>query len=314
MSEVPATPEISCPECGKLRLPLWTKPSSRSPGCKPNSTNSAAKSTATPPTPPRPLRPIRLGPPSRSSRRQPTPARWATRASRIAPSSIAARPGPGCRAVYAHDLHPMPAPLPQEPGPDDPEPTWHQVAEIPPLAAIVTEHQGHARTCPCCGHLNRSEIPAEIRADVTGPRLAAVMSYFSGRHHLSRRGVEEIVETVFEVPTSLGTVIALEARDDGRLGRGLSRGPEGSPAGGGEEHRRDRLERSGPEAMAVDGGDRDGGLVRDPPAAEFRGPSGPAGRDDQRASSAATAGRLTASCRWNSGRSVGPTSRATSRS
>ncbi len=29
------------------------------------------------------------------------------------------------------------------------------------------------------------------------------------------------------------------------------------------------------------GGDGDGGLVRDPPAAEFRGPSGPAGRDDQ---------------------------------
>src|SRR5690348_5065514 len=24
-------------------------------------------------------------------------------------------------------------PLPHEPGPDDPEPTWHQVAELPPL-------------------------------------------------------------------------------------------------------------------------------------------------------------------------------------
>jgi transposase len=76
--------------------------------------------------------------------------------------------------------------------------------------AIVTEHQGHARTCPCCGTLNRAEIPAEIRAHVTGPRLTAVMSYFSGHHHLSRRDVEEVVETVFEVPTSLGTVIALE--------------------------------------------------------------------------------------------------------
>ena len=103
------------------------------------------------------------------------------------------------------------APLPVEPGPNDPEPTWHQVAELPELAADITEHQGHARTCPCCGQLNRGEIPPEIRAHVIGPRLAAVMSYLSGRHHLSRRAVEEVVETMFEVPISLGSVSALEA-------------------------------------------------------------------------------------------------------
>jgi transposase len=101
--------------------------------------------------------------------------------------------------------------LPAEPGPGDPEPSWHQVAELPELAAVVTEHQGHARTCPCCGHLNRGQIPSEIRAHVIGPRLTAVMSYFSGRHHLGRRAVEEVVETVFEVPTSLGSISALEA-------------------------------------------------------------------------------------------------------
>ena len=109
------------------------------------------------------------------------------------------------------------APLPAEPGPGDPEPTWHQVAELPELAAVITEHQGHARTCPCCGHLNRGEIPPEIRAHVIGPRLAAVMSYFSGRHHIGRRGVEEVVETVFEVPTSLGSVSALEAETSAAL-------------------------------------------------------------------------------------------------
>ena len=109
------------------------------------------------------------------------------------------------------------APLPAEPGPGDPEPTWHQVAELPELAANITEHQGHARTCTCCGHLNRGEIPPEIRAHVIGPRLAAVMSYLTGRHHISRRGVEEIVETVFEVPTSLGSVSALEGETSAAL-------------------------------------------------------------------------------------------------
>src|SRR4051812_7339929 len=32
--------------------------------------------------------------------------------------------------------------LPRLRGPNDPEPTWHQVAELPPTAAQVTEYQG----------------------------------------------------------------------------------------------------------------------------------------------------------------------------
>ncbi len=102
------------------------------------------------------------------------------------------------------------APLPIDPGPGDPEPTWHQVAELPKQAAIVTEHQAHSRTCPCCGLLNRATIPAEIRAHVFGPRLAANMSYLSGRFHLGKRSVKELVEAVYQVPVSLGTVVTLE--------------------------------------------------------------------------------------------------------
>lgn len=101
-------------------------------------------------------------------------------------------------------------PLPVEPGPDDPEPAWHQVAELPRLAAVVTEHRAHARTCPGCGTLNHAAIPAEVRAHVIGPRLAAMMSYLSGRFHLSKRSVRELIEAAFEVPVSLGTVAALE--------------------------------------------------------------------------------------------------------
>ncbi len=63
------------------------------------------------------------------------------------------------------------APLPAEPGPGDPDPSWRQVAELPELAAVITEHPGHARTCPCCGYLNCGRIPQEIRAHVIGPRF-----------------------------------------------------------------------------------------------------------------------------------------------
>ena len=97
-------------------------------------------------------------------------------------------------------------PLPPLPAPDDPEPTWHQVAELPKLAAEVTEYRGHFRTCPCCGTLNHAAIPADLKAHSIGPRLAATLAYFAGRHHLSQRGLEEAAQDVFDVPLSLGTV------------------------------------------------------------------------------------------------------------
>jgi transposase len=102
------------------------------------------------------------------------------------------------------------APLPAQPGPDDPEPSWHQFAELPRLAAVVTEFQGHARTCACCGHVSRERIPAEIRAHTFGPRLSAALGYLSGSQHLSQRGLEETTEALFEVPISLGSVGSLQ--------------------------------------------------------------------------------------------------------
>jgi transposase len=100
-------------------------------------------------------------------------------------------------------------PLPSHPAPDDPKPTWHQVAELPKLAAQVTEYQGHYRTCPCCGRLNHAPIPQDLKAHSVGPRLAATLAYLAGSHRASNRGLEEITEDVFDVPIALGTVANL---------------------------------------------------------------------------------------------------------
>jgi transposase len=100
--------------------------------------------------------------------------------------------------------------LPRQPGPGDPEPTWHQVAELPELAAEVTEYQGHARTCLCCGAVTHAAIPADLKAHSFGPRLAATLSYLVGCHRVSRRGAEEFADAVFAVPVSLGSVCHLE--------------------------------------------------------------------------------------------------------
>src|SRR5207237_9627167 len=52
--------------------------------------------------------------------------------------------------------------------------------------------------------------PAQVGARVAGPRLTAAITFLSGGRHDSKRGVEEVVETLFGVPVSLGTVAAAE--------------------------------------------------------------------------------------------------------
>src|ERR1700693_5780835 len=104
------------------------------------------------------------------------------------------------------------APLAAEAGPNDPERTWHQVAELPRQPVQITEYQGCARTCSGCGEVTHAALPAEIKAYSIGPRLAAGLAYLTGRCHLSKRAVEEVVETLFGVPLALGTVSRLESQ------------------------------------------------------------------------------------------------------
>ena len=102
------------------------------------------------------------------------------------------------------------ADLPAAPSPDDPPPNRFQTIELPPMVAVVTEYQGQARICKCCGKSTWAPIPRDILAHSIEPRLAATLSYFAGRHGISKRSIEEIAEDVFQVPIALGTVCNLE--------------------------------------------------------------------------------------------------------
>ena len=59
--------------------------------------------------------------------------------------------------------------------------------------------------------LNHAPIPGDLKAHSIGPRLAALLAYLSGSHHVSQCGLEEIAEDVLEVPLSVGTVAHLQA-------------------------------------------------------------------------------------------------------
>ena len=102
------------------------------------------------------------------------------------------------------------AALPSEAGPSDPPASRHQVWELRDNPCEVIEHQGHARTCPDCGHLTRAPIPAELAGSCFGPKLTASAALLTGGFQISRRQVEEVFEDVLRVPISLGSVANLE--------------------------------------------------------------------------------------------------------
>jgi len=167
-----------------------------------NATNSGTPPSANPPAAPKP---VVKTPTGRQPGAQPGHEPYLRR--RLPPERIAEVID--FRPQRCHGCH---ATLPERPGPNDPEPTWHQVAELPPLAARVTEYRGHARTCPRCGTLNHAPLPAELRRHSVGPRLTAFLAYLAGCHHVSTRGLEELAEDAFGVPLALGTVSRLQSQ------------------------------------------------------------------------------------------------------
>jgi transposase len=84
------------------------------------------------------------------------------------------------------------------------------VTDLPPVRAEVTEYRGHGRRCPGCGEVTWQSIPAEYCRQRIGPGLAAAMGYLAGCHQVSKRGVEEFVETLFAAPLAPGSVANVE--------------------------------------------------------------------------------------------------------
>ena len=106
------------------------------------------------------------------------------------PSPSLERVARSCR-MY-RDLLPVPSSVARRAGPNDPEPTWHQVAELPELAANITDHQGQSRTCTAVATSMITKSPRRFalyhRATLG---CGDVLSQRSSSH--SRRAVEEIV-------------------------------------------------------------------------------------------------------------------------
>jgi transposase len=87
--------------------------------------------------------------------------------------------------------------LPQKPSQvtAEGEPRRHQVTEVPPVQAQITEYQFPNVVCGDCGKTTRAPLPEEI-AGQFGPELTALIAYWTVVCRLPRRLVEAMLADV----------------------------------------------------------------------------------------------------------------------
>ena len=93
----------------------------------------------------------------------------------------------------------------------------HQVAELPPINALLIEHRTHRLRCPQCQARTTAGLPAEVGGSAFGPRLQAAVVTLTARNRVSRRGVSELAWELFGIRLCPGSVEAICQRASGAL-------------------------------------------------------------------------------------------------
>src|SRR5262249_3672552 len=93
---------------------------------------------------------------------------------------------------------------------EDPHPRRHQVAEIPPVEAEVTEYRLHRLTCIACGTRTCASLPVGVPTGAFGPRLQALLAILAGGYRLGKRPIRQLAHDLFGLSISTGMVAKLE--------------------------------------------------------------------------------------------------------
>jgi hypothetical protein len=91
----------------------------------------------------------------------------------------------------------------------------HQVAELPPITVLYTEHRSQRLRCPGCGKRTRGALGV-LSESAFGPNLQAAVVTLTARNRVSRRDMSELAGELFQVGISIGAVAGIWARA-GRL-------------------------------------------------------------------------------------------------
>jgi len=89
---------------------------------------------------------------------------------------------------------------------EDASPFRHQVIEIPPIKPVITEYQWQQLVCSACGATTRAPWPAGVPSGTYGPRVHATVALCTGSYRLSKRTTGQVLDNLFGVPMSVGTI------------------------------------------------------------------------------------------------------------
>jgi transposase len=88
----------------------------------------------------------------------------------------------------------------------DPQPYRHQVVEVPPIVAKITEHRLHQLECPHCGKKTRAKLPAGVSAIGYGARLSALVAWLSSDYRQSHGQLQQLLKRLLGIDISTASI------------------------------------------------------------------------------------------------------------
>lgn len=87
-----------------------------------------------------------------------------------------------------------------------------QVLELPQPKYLLHEYQVYSGHCDCCKSKKYGELPEGIGNRYFGAKAHSLMSLFRSKYRLSKRQVKQLMQDLYGLPISLGSVSNAEAR------------------------------------------------------------------------------------------------------
>ena len=84
-------------------------------------------------------------------------------------------------------------------------PVRHQVFDLPVIVPFKEEYRCHTILCQC-GHTTAAVLPEHVAHSNFGPRTHAAIAYLASVHRVTRRGIAEIMQSLFGITISTGAV------------------------------------------------------------------------------------------------------------
>ncbi len=85
------------------------------------------------------------------------------------------------------------------------KPVRHQVFDLPMFVPFKEEYRCHTLLCQC-GHSTAASLPEHVAQSNFGPRTHAAIAYLASVHRITRRGIAEIMQSLFGITISTGAI------------------------------------------------------------------------------------------------------------